>query len=73
MSADFLGEIGVPDTAAVQMAGIAHLQKSRVSTLRTNYTGLVATLGSEDALRGILKSYVLLQSPPDTTAGANAT
>ena len=55
--ADFLAEIGVPDKAAAKMAGRVHLRKSRVSTLRANYTGLVATLGSESALKGILKSY----------------
>merc|ERR1712166_1087392 len=70
--ADFLAEIGVPDKDVVRMAGIAHLQKSRVSTIRDNYSGLVATLGAEGALGGIVKSYALLESPPDTVSGAHA-
>jgi len=69
--ADFLAEIGVPEQTAAKMAGIAQLQKYRVSTIRTNYTGLVATLGTEGALGGILKSYSLLMSPPDTISGAH--
>merc|ERR1712166_974675 len=69
--ADFLAEIGVPDKDVVRMADIAHLQKYRVSTIRTNYSGLVATLGAEGALGGILKSYALLLSPSDTTSGAH--
>merc|ERR1712086_226630 len=70
--ADFLAEIGVPDKDVVRIAGSSNLQKYRVSTLRTNYTGLVATLGAEGALGGILKSYGLLTSPPDTTSSAYA-
>merc|ERR1712166_833501 len=70
--ADFLADIGVPDKDVVRMADIAKLQKSRVPTLRDNYTGLVATLGAEGALGGILKAYSLLQSPSDTTSSAHA-
>merc|ERR1712086_998917 len=69
--ADLFAEIGVPDKDMVRMAGIAHLQKSSVSIIRTNYTGLVATLGAEGALGGILKSYSLLETPPDTISGAH--
>merc|ERR1712086_1128787 len=70
--ADFFTEIGMPDKDVVRMADIAHLQKYRVSTIRDNYSGLVATLGAEGALGGILKSYSLLQSPSDTTSSAHA-
>merc|ERR1712166_909029 len=56
--ADFLGEIGVPDKDVVRMTGIKTLlQNSRVSTLRTNYSGLVAPLGAESALGGILQTH----------------
>jgi len=68
--AGFLTEIGVPDKVAVQMAGRALLQKSSISTIRTNYDGLVATLGAEDALEAICKGPSLLLSPPETTSGA---
>merc|ERR1712166_88444 len=71
--ADFLAEIGVPEKTAAKMAGIAQLQKYRVSTIRDNYSGLVATLGAEGALGGILKNYSLLKAPPDTTASAHST
>merc|ERR1712166_505695 len=70
--ADFFTEIGMPDKDVVRMADIAKLQKYRVSTIRTNYTGLVSTLGAEGALGGILKSYGLLTSPSDTTFGSHA-
>merc|ERR1712086_950706 len=70
--ADFFADIGVPDKDVVRMAGTAHLQKSSVSIIRTNYSGLVATLGAEGALAGILKSYSLLETPPDTISGAHA-
>ena len=69
--ADFFTEIGVPNKDVVRMAGIASLQQYRVPTLRDNYSGLVAILGAESALGGIVKSYVLLTSPSDTTAGAH--
>merc|ERR1712166_1091463 len=70
--ADFFTEIGVPDKDVVRMAGTAQLRKHRVSTLRTNYSGLVAVLGAEGALGGILKTYGLLKAPPDTISGAHA-
>ena len=70
--ADFLAEIGVHNKDVVRMTDIAILRKSRVSTIRHNYSGLVATLGAEGALGGILRSYSLLTSPPDTTSGAHA-
>ena len=69
---DFLAEIGIPTNAATKMAGRANLQKSRVSTTRTNYNGLAATLGSEGALAAICRSSNLLKSPPETTSGAHA-
>ena len=69
--ADFFSEIGVPDKIAVQMAGRELLQKSRVSTLRSNYDGLEAILGSEGALEAICKSYNILTSPPATTSAAH--
>ena len=50
--ADFLTEIGVPDKDVVRMFGNAHLQKYRVSTLRDNYSGLVATLGADGGCAG---------------------
>merc|ERR1712166_1412466 len=70
--ADFLAEIGVPDKDVVRMADSAVLHKSRVSTIRTNYTGLVATLGAEGALRGILQVSGLLRYSSDTTSDAHA-
>ena len=70
--ADFFSEIGVPDKDMAKMAGNSTLQKSSISTIRNNYTGLVAILGSESALGGILKTCSLLMSPPDTTSGAHA-
>ena len=63
----------MPDKAAYKMAGRTILQRSRVPTLRYNYTGLVAILGTEGALEGILKSYGVLLSPCATTSGALAT
>ena len=60
--ADFFTELRVPDKVAVKMAS-RRSSRHRVSTLRANYTGLVATLGSEGALRGILKSHGLLKAP----------
>ena len=70
--AHFLAEIGVPGKDVVRMAGIAQLQNRSVSTIRTNYSGLVATLGAEGALGGILKSYGVLLAPSDTTSSAHA-
>merc|ERR1712086_365418 len=69
--ADFFTEIGMTDNLATKMAGRPVLQNHSVPTLRDNYSGLVATLGTEGALRGILKSYSLLMSPPDTISGAH--
>merc|ERR1712166_1493478 len=70
--ADFLAEVGVTDKVATKLAGSTVLQKYRISTIRDNYSGLVATLGAEGALGGIVKSYALLQSPSDTTSSAHA-
>ena len=67
-----MAEINVPDKYVVRMAGITTLLKSRISTLRDNYNRLVATLGAEGALGGILKIYTLLQSASDTTVTAGA-
>ena len=66
-----MADINVPGKDVVRMAGIATLQKYRVSTLRTNYSGLVATLGAEGALEAILKSFALLRSPAETIKGAH--
>merc|ERR1712166_1436404 len=69
--ADFLAEIGVPDKDVVRIAGNATLQKSSVSTIRDNYSGLVVALGAEGALGGIVKSYSMLLAPSDTTLSAH--
>merc|ERR1712166_1151404 len=70
--ADFLAEIGVTGRAATQMTGRANLQQYRISTLRANYDGLVATLGAEGALQAIPKCYGLMETAPETTSGAHA-
>lgn len=70
--ADFLAEIGVTGRAATQMSGRANLQRYPISTLRANYGGLVATLGSEGALQAIPRCYGLMETSPETASGAHA-
>lgn len=68
--AHFLAGRGMAEKAAIKIAGGAHLQKSSVSTIRTNYNGLVAILGSDSALEAIPRCHSLLETPPGTTSGA---
>ena len=66
----FLTNLGMAEKTAAKMAGRAHLQGRNISTLQTNYDGLVAILGAEGALEAVSKCYGLLETPPGTTSGA---
>ena len=64
----FLAMIKVPDKVAARIAGRAEIQRISVSTLRTNYNGLVAILGAEGALDTISRNCGLLTSSPENVS-----
>ena len=69
----FLAEIKLPDKVAARIAGRAEIQKSSVSTLRTNYNGLVAILGAEGALDTISRNCGVLTSSPENVSATQKT